>query len=166
MRWISLLVLLLSIASNALPSNAQQPIHLFCDHFHGSLSGSSRLIGDVRLVQGSLEIIADEMVIDWFEGSVKMVKTIGQPAKFQMRSSSDGTLVSGKATQLLYYRVEETLELQGNVLLTQNDNQTRAERIRFDLKKGEVIASSSSDDQVEIILNIKPPPLESQPSSE
>ena len=117
-------------------------------------------------MQGSLEVTADEMVIDWFEGSVSMVTAIGRLVKFQMRPRSDGMLIYGKATKLIYYRVEETLELQGSVRLTQNNNQTRAERIRFDLKKGEVIASSGPDDQVEVILNIKPPTLESQPSLE
>lgn len=102
--------------------------------------------GNVRIVQGTLVIEADEVEVLAKEGPGKEIFIArGQPAKYQ-QTKEDGTLVSATANEIRYLVSGRVLTLEGAAELQQNSSQVKGESIRFDMQN-ETVNAAGTDDQ-------------------
>ena len=124
---------------------------------------------NVVIRQGSLEILADQVVADATAGKGKEIITAsGNPASYQQRLE-DGTIVSASANEIKYDVESQTISLKGNAAIKQNDVKVNGDSIAFDMAKEQIIASTdaNSDTTVTTVLSpgafTQPKPIKDKP---
>ena len=83
-----------------LPEDQQQPIHVTAD----SAVQENNIVtyrGNVLIVQGSIRIDADQVVIYHDKGKLQKAVATGKPAHFQEQPEADGGLITGSANTLI-----------------------------------------------------------------
>lgn len=109
--------------------------------------------GDVQLERGSMTLTADRMTVKRTAGKIVAVVADGAPVQF---TQSEPNLVTASSSSMTYSVDEQTIVLSGNVILLQDGNQIRGERIEYDLDAGELIAGSTDPtdgQQIEFVLD-------------
>lgn len=109
--------------------------------------------GDVQLERGSMTLTADRMTVMRAAGKIVAVVADGAPVQF---TQSEPNLVTASSSSMTYSVDEQTIVLSGNVILLQDGNQIRGERIEYDLDAGELIAGSTDPtvgQQIEFVLD-------------
>lgn len=140
-----------SPAALALPEDAEQPIHILSDA--AEVYEDSGLViyrGSVRLDQGTLKVRADTMTIEIHDEKVVRITAEGQQARYEQQLRSDQSRVIAGATTIVYHTQDERIELIGDASLTQDDNQFRGERIRYDMRAGKIDAAAPVNGSVEM----------------
>ncbi len=140
---VAALIGLLALPAAALPEDAKQEIVLEADEWEGTLNGTSRLEGDVRLVQGTLRVNGDVMVVERTADAVIRVTAEGQTAHYEQQLNSDQALVTADAELIVYHVAEQRIELRGTAKLSQQDNQFHGEVIFYDMANGTIDAAGS-----------------------
>ena len=158
------LVFSLPLTSFALPSDANQPIKLNANTAEfNQKSGIITYAGSVKLVQGTLNIKADRVVIALSgDGSIQKVTASGSPVTVSQQLKAGEGLSTGRANQLVYRADQGVVELIGNAKLTQQGASITGETISYGLDQGDFkAAKGKSSEQVELIL----PPSSSRRTS-
>ncbi len=147
------LILLTSAPSFALHDDADQPIHI---------TGKSAKIdqvkqtlvykGNVRIDQGTLRVVADEMVVTYENERVVKIVARGAPARYQQKLSENQGHVRANAQTIVYHTQDEALDLEGEARLLQHGNELTGEKIRYDIVKGKVDAAAENKGPVRMIL--------------
>lgn len=109
--------------------------------------------GDVRLERGSMNLTADRMTAKRRDGDIVEVIAEGEPARF---TQNEPNLVTASSSSMTYSVDDQTIVLSGNVVLLQDGNEIRGERIEYDVSSGELIAGSTSPadgQQIEFVLD-------------
>ncbi|MCY4094852.1 MAG: lipopolysaccharide transport periplasmic protein LptA [Gammaproteobacteria bacterium] len=109
--------------------------------------------GDVQLERGSLTLTADRMTAKRSKGDIVEVIAEGEPAQF---TQTEPNLVTASSSSMTYSVTDETIVLSGEVILLQGGNETRGERIEYDVSSGELIAGSTNPadgQQIEFVLD-------------
>ncbi|MBS25373.1 MAG: hypothetical protein CMQ28_07005 [Gammaproteobacteria bacterium] len=104
-----------------------------------SIQGNIRILemsANVRVTQGTLEILGDEAIFEYEANSneLKKVTVSGSPVRYQQQLDEDGALVTGTSDMLLFYtdELDETiLELLGNANIESPDSTMRCEAIVY-----------------------------------
>ena len=154
----------LPITSFALPSDANQPIKLNANTAEfNQKTGIITYTGSVRLVQGTLTIKADRVVITLSaDGSIQRVNASGSPVTVSQQLKAGDGLSTGRGNQLVYRADQGVVELIGNAKLTQQGASITGETISYGLDEGDFKAAKGKGaEQVELIL----PPSSSRRSS-
>ena len=151
-RIVSLFVAI-PFASSALGDDTDLSLQLKADDVQGTIGERMELAGNVELVQGSLRVRADKISVVWKEEALEVVEAEGKPVRLEQLSNDAGTLVRAEANKIKYRIADAFVELVGNAKLTQDQNEVSGQLIRYDVKRGKIMAESSSSDQdqVEII---------------
>jgi lipopolysaccharide export system protein LptA len=117
---------------------------------------TSIFIDNVVISQGSLQILADQVVADARAGKGKEVITAtGDPASYQQRLE-DGSIVSASANEIQYKVGFQTLSLTGNASITQNDVQVNGDLIAFDMAKEQIMASTDANSDATVTTVLSP----------
>lgn len=148
-----LLVTSLLLGSVATPSfsdenDFNQPIKVDSkSQFVDGKNKTSLFKDDVRISQGSLLIIADEVEVVANEGEGREVFIArGAPASFS-QTLEDGTPVSAKANEIRYEVVKRTISLSGNAELQQDTSQVKGDNITFDMISEQLLATGGDNDK-------------------
>jgi len=104
-----------------------------------SIQGNIRILemsANVRVTQGTLEILGDEAIFEYEANSneLKKVTVSGSPVRYQQQLDEDGALVKGTSDTLIFYtdELDETiLELLGNANIESPDSTMRCEAIVY-----------------------------------
>ena len=104
-----------------------------------SIQGNIRILemsANVRVTQGTLEILGDEAIFEYEANSneLKKVTVSGSPVRYQQQLDEDGALVKGTSDMLIFYtdELDETiLELLGNANIESPDSTMRCEAIVY-----------------------------------
>ena len=104
-----------------------------------SIQGNMRILemsANVRVTQGTLEILGDEAIFEYEANSneLKKVTVSGSPVRYQQQLDEDGALVKGTSDTLIFYtdELDETiLELLGNANIESPDSTMRCEAIVY-----------------------------------
>ena len=104
-----------------------------------TIQGNIRVLemsANVRVTQGTLEILGDEAIFEYDANSNELTKVTvhGTPVRFQQQLDEDGALVIGTSDTLLFYsdELDETiLELVGNANIESPDSTMRCEAIIY-----------------------------------
>ena len=171
-RW--LLALLLFLRGGivcALPEDQQQPIHITSDSAVQE-NNTVTYNGNVVIVQGTIRITADQVVIFHEKGKLQRAIATGKPAHFQEQPEADGGLVVGSANTLIYYSADQRVELLQDAFVDRDKSTVKGNRIEYLLPSKTVRAEGGSDSptgRVEMVLQPsqpKPPkPAPAQPSA-
>lgn len=137
--------LLLSMSASlalADTSDFSQPIKVDSkSQFVDGKNKTSLFKEDVRITQGSLVIIADEVEVIATDGEGREVFIArGKPASYA-QDMDDGTPVKAKANTIRYEVRNRTISLSGNAELQQDTSMVTGDNITYDMAKEQLLAT-------------------------
>jgi len=138
---------------NALPEDAEQPIHIRADS--AELDENKNLVvyhGSVRMDQGTMRVTADTMTIELKDQLVVRITAEGDRAHYQQQLKPDESMVYADAKTIVYFTQDERVQLTGNAYLTQNKNEFTGDLIKYDIRQGKVDAHATGEGTVQMIL--------------
>ncbi len=156
-RLSTLLLILLPLQLQALSSDSEQPIAVEADKLEVRDGEKISIYeGNVSLVQGSLQIQSDRLVIHFGEAGVLMLMEMtGNPARFRQLDDEQQELV-GEAAQIDYLESESTLELRGNAKFRHAGDSIESNLIRINTENNAIRAGSSQpDERVKMLIRPK-----------
>lgn len=163
-RGLAVALLLISSRTMALPTDAEQPIHIHADT--AELDEAKNLAvyhGSVRMEQGTLTVTADKMTIELKDQLVVRIIAEGDRAHYQQQLKPDESMVFADAKVIVYYTQEERVDLTGNAYLTQNKNEFTGELIKYNVREGKVDAQGDGQGKVQMILQPAAPKKQQTP---
>ena len=146
----------ISLGAIALTDDADQPIHISSKEAVWERVGTATYKGDVQVNQGSLEIMADKVTVEFEDERVVRVTALGEPARYQQKLADDEEPVRADANTIVYHTRDERIDLEGDAHLNQKGNEFRGEVIAYDVRAGRVNASTNEDKRIRMILQTKP----------
>ncbi len=113
--------------------------------------------GNVDLVQGTLRVKSDKLVVYLRNGRVEKMVATGKPARFRQIPSEGKEEMRGKSLKAEYYPNKELLILIDDAIVWQGNNTYASEIIKYDSKNAIVRAGEKATDtkRVRVILNPK-----------
>jgi lipopolysaccharide export system protein LptA len=152
-----LLLGLLPLQSIALDSDREQAIEVEADRLEvREQENISIYEGNVKLVQGSLNISSDRLVIHFNDANeLTLMEMTGQPARFRQLDNERQEML-GEAQQIDYTESESLLLLRRSAYLKHAGDEIRSDLIRFNTDTNGIEAGGTqSDERVKMV--IKPP---------
>ncbi len=117
-----LLACLLPAGVQALPTDKDQPIRITADTaIRDEKQGFTVYSGNVHMIQGSLDILADTITIYHETEEADKIVAEGKPAKMEQRPAVDEPMVRARAEVIEYYKVEDRVHLKINAHITRDD---------------------------------------------
>ncbi len=154
--WLLALLTLLPTISLAKKSDTEQPIFVEADSADiNDRTGISVYSGDVRVTQGTIELIADKVTIIQKDGKTNQVIAEGSPVKFQQMTDKD-QLIKARARKADYFLESEILNMTGDAILIQEKDTFSSDRITLDRNSGQVKAGSSAKGKQRVRISIQP----------
>lgn len=116
----------------------------------------AKLMGNVRVEQGSLKIEAAKADIKYHSGQIEHLMFTGSPVKMQQKIENQG-LLKAVANSIEYFVEEEKIILQGAVRIERTRGEITSERVVYNVATG-LIDAGQSGHRVKMV--IKPLPKE------
>lgn len=117
----------------------------------------STYTGKVVIVQGTMRLDADKVVVYLQDREIKKMIATGTPVKFQQTPEAGKEDVHGNSLIIEYYPETELLVMMQKAVIWQSGNSTASERIEYD-RASEVVKAGqvgSSSKRVHVILQPK-----------
>lgn len=148
----------LSQRALALPDDRNQPVHISAD---SALQENNTVTyrGNVIVVQGSLRVEADSVVVHHLTGKVQKIVATGNPAHFQQQPEATGGMIKATAATLVYYQSENRFELLQDALVERDGSSVKGNRIEYLPTTQTVRAQGTANNQsgrVEMVLPPEP----------
>ncbi len=165
----------ISTVSLALPGDLEQSIELEADEAKIlSQTGESVYIGHVNLVQGSLRISADRLVVKSVEQKPSYLEMTGTPVHFFQKINDQGLVVNGTADKVRYDSKKGKAVLEGNAQVSYGDNSFSSDIIVYEPATGRIVAGESDRPgsrvkaklQPGLLTDLKPSPSAESPAAE
>lgn len=147
-----------SMASFALPSDANEPIHLLADKAtYSESTGKTTYSGNVSISQGTLKMNAQNLTVNLSSSkAIDSAVATGSPATIQQIVTHEKGLAKGQANRIDYNVKTGIVTLTGNAHLTQNGATFSGNVIRYSLKMGDVEATAGGNKRVELVFPPQP----------
>ncbi|GAC15082.1 lipopolysaccharide transport periplasmic protein LptA [Aliiglaciecola lipolytica] len=169
MRLVSafILTLVFSVSTKAGENDFNLPIKVDSkSNFFDGKTKTSIFRKDVKITQGSLEILADEVEVIAGLGDGKEVFIArGNPAKYS-QTLDDGSNISAAANEIKYEVSNRTLTLNGAAELNQDSSLVKGESILFNMELEQLIAESSSNDDGGVTAIFQPESIRNKQSED
>lgn len=156
--------LLAPLTLTALPSDREQPIEVEADRLEvREQENVSVYEGNVHLVQGSLEIFSERLVIHFNEASeLTLMEMSGTPARFRQLDDA-GEEMRGQGRRINYVESEALLELIEAASFSHAGDTIEGDRIRINTETNNIEASGGeSDERVKMLIR----PRQNPPAAE
>lgn len=144
-----------SFSANALEEDANQPVTIESNSgFYDDKKGLSIYTGNVIVIQGSLRMDADKVVVYMENREIQKLVATGKPVKFKQTPAEGKDEVHGHAMIVEYYPQTRLLIMINEAVVWQGKNSTASERIEYD-RISEVVkagGSGSPGQRVHVIL--------------
>lgn len=148
------LCLLTPSASWALSSDTKQPVYIDSDQQTLDMkSNKVTFTGNVTLKQGSIRIIADELIVfrDAKTGELTELQGYGKPAHFTQKTD-EGKTLKGQANTLVYNVKKDTLVMTTNAELHQDDSVIRGKVITYHISSQNLKADGGKGERVSTVI--------------
>ena len=147
-EWLLLAACLLPGPAGALESDKDQPISVEADSLEVREQDNVSIYrGNVSLVQGSLEIRSDRLVIHFNdERELVLMEMTGTPARFR-QLDDERQEMRGQARQINYNEAESLLELIEEARFDHAGDMIESDRILIDNDSNSIQAGSAESDQ-------------------
>ena len=153
-KTIVLLLLLFPGQLWALASDGDQPIEVEADSLEVRESEQISIYqGNVELVQGSLQISCERLVIRFnADNELQVIEMTGAPARFRQLDDDQKEML-GEAAQIDYTESESLLVLRGSARFSHAGDIIESEMIRVNTESNSIQAGSSeSDERVKMLI--------------
>lgn len=142
-RFFLLVVCFVCPFSWSLKDDANQPIHIEGDDAEIDQANETIVFtGAVEVVQGSLRVFGERIVVNINGDQVERITTLGSPAQYKQQLEDNQGEVEAHADAIIYHTSEERIYLRGHAALKQKGNKLSGESIRYDIVNGGVDASA------------------------
>ncbi len=148
------LLLMLPLSGWALPGDSEQPIEVEADRLEVRDEDNRSIYqGNVRLVQGSLEITSDRLVIHFNDQrELVLMEMTGSPARFRQLNDQRQEML-GEARQINYIEPDSMLELLQGARFSHDGGTIEGERIRIDTERNSIEAGGeSAEERVKMLI--------------
>jgi len=143
---------------NALEGDTSEPVTIESNSgFYDDKKGLSIYTGKVVVIQGSMRMDADKVVVYMENREIQKLVATGKPVKFQQTPEEGKEDVHGDALTAEYYPETKLLIMLKEAVVWQGKNSTASERIEYD-RISEVVKagdSESANKRVHVILQPK-----------
>ena len=154
-RIFLLAILILSVGvARALPTDSEQPIAVEADNLEiRDAENISIYEGNVRLVQGSIEINSDRLVIHFNDtNDLTLLEMTGAPARFR-QLDDQGEEMIGEARRINYLESESMLELIEQARFRHSGDTIESNRIRINTENNSIQAGGAqSEERVKMLI--------------
>lgn len=157
-RVIAGLLLCLPLATPALDSDRDQPIHLESDRASiDEQQGINTFTGNVHLRQGTMHLRGTRMVVYITDGRIERAEIDGSPATFVQRPEGEDSDMHASARRMEYYASDERIVLLGDARVWDTEGYDfRSERIDYHLVNNTVDAGSSTAGSSRVHITLPP----------
>jgi lipopolysaccharide export system protein LptA len=148
------ILLLPSGVTRALPTDSEQPIAVEADNLEiRDAENISIYEGNVRLVQGSIEIDSDRLVIHFNDANdLTLMEMTGAPARFR-QLDDQGEEMIGEARRINYLESESMLELIEQARFSHTGDTIESNRIRINTENNSIQAGDArSEERVKMLI--------------
>lgn len=152
------LLLCFSSYATAAPDDFAAPIEIEAQQVKvDAQDGTSTYQGDVRLVRGSMKILADTMILKQANDQISadIRGNENGPAQFS-QTTETGELMQAKAQRIRYFSDKDTIEFDGNAEVKRAADTVSSDHIRYDLRAEQILAGGDktvgSDNRVKIVI--------------
>lgn len=156
-KWIVVLCLALpgSLAL-ALPEDRSQPVRISAD---SAVQENTTVTynGNVVVIQGSLRVEADQVVVHHAGGKVQKIVATGKPTRFQQQPEANGGLVKASASTLIYHQLENRFEMLQDAYVERDGSSVKGSRIEYLPATETVRAQGSVNNQTGRVEMVLPP---------
>ncbi len=151
-----LLSIILSSQTLALPDDRDQPIRIEADEaLRDEKQGFTRYEGNVKMVQGSLHIEADQITVYHDEQQADRILANGKPARLQQQPALDKAPVKARAEIIEYHKSEDRVQLRQNAHIEQDGSIVTGDSIDYYISEQLVRADSDKsrgDGRVQVVI--------------
>ncbi|WP_456380248.1 lipopolysaccharide transport periplasmic protein LptA [Thiolapillus sp.] len=140
----------------ALPSDRNAPVEIEADSADiDQASHTTTYRGNVKIRQGSMQLQAGKVVITYNNRKPGKLIATGKPATFKQQPEKDKPWVTGQGQRIVYDFNSEELILNGDAVLTQNNDSFRSDRIVYDRVKAQLKAGAAAkgSERVKVIIH-------------
>lgn len=144
-----------AFAVHALESDRNQPMDIEANDSDADLnSGVVKLIGAVRINQGSLKIEADtgEIHRTGEAGDISRVLLEGNPTCLEQQLDNAAGMMRACSNRVEYDVSRDTVVLTGNVRIEEPRGRLTGERVTYDIARGRVQGQSGGDGRVRLVI--------------
>ena len=154
-RLIALVLLLLPVGSpRALSTDSEQPISVEADNLEiRDAENISIHDGNVKLVQGSLEIDSDRLVIHFSDANeLLLMEMTGSPVHYRQLDDQQREML-GEARRMEYRKSESVLEMRESAWFSHAGDRIESDLIRINTRDNSLQAGSAdSDKRVKMLI--------------
>lgn len=130
--WIFLISANSSLAENA---DRQQPINLEADSVTiDDAKKTSTFIGQVKLMQGTLKITADKLIVVQDADGFSTSLATGRPATFHQKREGVDEMIDGDAETIFYDTRNELVDLKTKAHIKRTADEVRGDHINYSTK--------------------------------
>jgi len=127
-------------ATSALKEDVEKPVYINADSvLFNKTKGLAVYEGNVSIIQGTLEIKAHRIEINAPNNEIQRITATGNSVSFQQKMD-DGKLAKGGANKLLYLVEGKKIVMDGNAVISQNNDKFSSNHIEYSTKTGELKA--------------------------
>ncbi len=140
----SLLIITMSVTL-ALKSDVEKPVFINADSvLFNKNKGLAVYEGNVSIIQGTLKITAHRIEINAPNNEIQRITATGNPVTFQQKMD-DSKLAKGSANKLLYLVEGKKILMDGNAVISQNNDKFSSNHIEYSTKTGELKAGKNKN---------------------
>ena len=149
--------------ASALEGDSSEPISIESNSgFFDDKQGVSIYTGKVVVIQGSMRLDADEVVVYMENREIQKLVATGTPVKFKQTPDADKEDVHGNALTTEYYPETKLLIMIEEAVVWQGKNSTASERIEYDRISEVVKAGDTGSDNKRVHVILQPKKEESK----
>ena len=151
---------LVATSAQALRSDREQPIRVSSDTVDvNQKTGVSKYAGNVVLVQGTLRIEANEVLVYFRNNEVDKVFAKGKPLHYRQRIDGHEQEVQASARRLEYYATKHRVDLYDRVAFRQGEDVFQSPVVRYDLNTTQLTAEGgTSPERVHSVITPRSKP--------
>jgi lipopolysaccharide export system protein LptA len=129
--------------ASALTTDVEKPVHIDADSvLFNKSKGQAVYEGNVSIVQGTLKIKAQRIEIKAPNNNIESITATGNPVSFQQKMD-DGKLAKGGANKLRFLVKSKRLLMDGNAVISQNNDKFSSNHIEYSTHTGELKAGKN-----------------------
>ena len=146
-------LLCLASAVMALDSDRRQPIYIDADRVEiDEGKGLNTYTGSVVVVQGSMQINADKLVIHTADRKPTRYVATGTPARYKQQPNPDEGDVVGTAKTIEYRVSEKKLYLRTDAQITRQGDVFQGDQLVYDTARDLVTGSGGEGGRIRMII--------------
>lgn len=141
----------------ALEDDARQPVSIESNSgFYDDKKGLSIYTGEVVVIQGSMRMDADKVVVYMQNREIQKLVATGKPVKFKQTPEEGEEDVHGNSLMAEYYPETQLLVMIKEAVVWQGKNSTASERIEYDRISKVVKAGDTASDNKRVHVILQP----------